>query len=230
MISTLLPLPLAGTCSWPSSKGGLSPNKAPPPLLHPEPHPLDSSTLQGTGAGMATCPAPTLVRVPWALTKFSSVTGSLLWLPRNSTSLSPSLTQGIPPLSPEPCSSLAPQSQALTTSPLQSLPFPHSRNTALGPLPTSLAFVTLSLVPRPQWALTISILYPKSLFMPLGQQAFPTGSLLPGSPHAYWLSDPNPLWRCDLTPSNPSHHVGASSVHLGFQFHLLLPLRHFNSP
>lgn len=158
------------------------------------------------------------------------VTGSLLWLPRISTSLSPSLTQGIPPLSPEPCSSLAPQSQALTTSPLQSLPFPHSRNTALGPLPTSLAFITLSLVPRPQWALTISILYPKSLFMPLGQQAFPTGSLLPGSPHAYWLSDPNPLWRCDLTPSNPSHHVGASSVHLGFQFHLLLPLRHFNSP
>lgn len=138
------------------------------------------------------------------------------------------LTQG--GVSPEPCSSLAPQSQALTTSPLQSLPFPHSRNTALGPLPTSLAFITLSLVPRPQWALTISILYPKSLFMPLGQQAFPTGSLLPGSPHAYWLSDPNPLWRCDLTPSSPSHHVGAPRVHLGSQFRPLLPLRHLNSP
>uniref|UniRef100_A0A4W2G1L7 MHC class I-like antigen recognition-like domain-containing protein n=1 Tax=Bos indicus x Bos taurus TaxID=30522 RepID=A0A4W2G1L7_BOBOX len=27
----------------------------------------------------------------------------------------------------------------------------------------------------PQWTLTISILYPKSLFVPLGQQAFPTG-------------------------------------------------------
>ena len=98
---------------------------------------------------------------------------------------------------------------------------------ALGPLSTSLAFITLSLVPQPQSTLTISILYPKSLFMPLGQQAFPTGSLLPG-PHPLLAGCLNPLWRCDLTPSNPSHHVGASQCAPWLS--LLLPLRYFNSP
>ena len=87
MTSTLLPPPLAGTCSWPSSKGGPFPQHGPSScILHPEPHPLDSSTLQGTGArlhvpwSLCSCPHSTLpcshpVRVPWALTKFSSVTG-----------------------------------------------------------------------------------------------------------------------------------------------------------
>ena len=41
------------------------------------------------------------------------------------------------------------------------LPLLHSGNTALGPLPTSLAFITLSLVPGYQQALTTST---KSLF------------------------------------------------------------------
>ena len=168
MTPTLLPSPCAGTCSWPSSKGGLSPNTAPPhscilnltlwipPLSRAQ---VLGSTSPGPSAAapMAPCPAPTLVRVPWALTKFSSITGPLLWCPESPPHSHPPSTR-VPLLfclylnprrgvSPEPCSSLAPQSQALTTSPLQSLPFPHSRDTALGPLPTSLAFITLSLVP-----------------------------------------------------------------------------------
>ena len=202
MTSTLLPPPLAGTCSWPSSKGGPFPQHGPSScILHPEPHPLDSSTLQGTGArlhvpwSLCSCPHSTLpcshpVRVPWALTKFSSVTGG------------PESPPHSHPPSPR-ASLLFPLSHAHPL-PLNPRPSPHLLCSA------HLLGLHLSLVPRPQWALTISILYPKSLFMPLGQQAFPTGSLLPGSPHAYWLSDPNPLWRCDLTPSNPSHHVGAS--------------------
>ena len=184
----------------PPPRGGLSPNTAPPPLLRPEPHPLDSSTLQGTGAGLhvpwslCSCPhgpLPCSHRCPSALGPHQVLINHrpplvvaqnlpLTLQPGHPSSSVFTLTQG--GVTPEPCSSLAPQSQALTTSPLQSLPFPHSRDTALGPLPTSLAFITLSLVPRPQWALTVSILYPKSLFMPLGQQAFPTGSLHPG-PH-----------------------------------------------
>ena len=94
MTPTLLPSPCAGTCSWPSSKGGLSPNTAPPhscilnltlwipPLSRAQV--LDSTSPGPSAAApMAPCPAPTLVRVPWALTKFSSITGPLLWCPES---------------------------------------------------------------------------------------------------------------------------------------------------
>lgn len=174
------------------------PQHGPSPLLHPKPHPLDSSTPRASGAGVllpwSVCssphdtlpcshPCPTALGPHQVLINHRPHGAQNLHLPHpgHPSSSVFTLTQG-GGVTPEPCSPLAPQSQALIASSLQSLPFPHSRNTALGPLPTSLAFITLSLVPRPQWTLTISILYPKSLFVPLGQQAFPTGSLLPG-PH-----------------------------------------------
>lgn len=193
--------PRAGTCSWPSTKGSLSPNRAPPHscILNLT---LWIPPLPGLQVLDSTCPGPSAVP-HMAIALLPPLSDCLGPSPSSHQSQAPwcpeSPPHSHPPsprasllfclylnprrgVTPEPCSPLAPQSQALTTSSLQSLPFPHSRNTARGPLPTSLAFITLSLVPRPQWTLTISILYPKSLFVPLGQQAFPTGSLLPG-PH-----------------------------------------------
>ena len=53
--------PVQAPALGPHPRGGLSPNMAPPPLLHPKPHPLDSSTLQATGAGL---------HLPWSLCSF----------------------------------------------------------------------------------------------------------------------------------------------------------------
>ena len=243
-VGHFLPPPRAGTCSWPSSKGSFSPNTAPPhscilnftlwiPPL-PGPQVLESS-CPGPSAvpPMAPCPAPTLVRLLWALTKFSSITGPMVPespppSPRASLLFCLSLNprRGV---TPGPCSPLAPQSQALTTSSLQSLPFPHSRNTC--PWST----VHLLSLHHPLFGSTTPVdshylnLVSEILVYATWSAGFSYRESSPRPPPpACWLPDPNPLWRCDLTPSNPSHHVGASQCAPWLS--LLLPLRYFNSP
>ena len=129
-------------------QGVLFPQHGTSPLLHPKLHPLDShSPGHRCWSPLALVP---LQFPPWHLALLPPLSDCLGPSPSSHQSQAPwcpeSPPHSHPPsprasllfclslnprrgVTPGPCSPLAPQSQALTTSSLQSLPFPHSRNT-----------------------------------------------------------------------------------------------------
>ena len=191
MTPTFLPPPLCRHLLLDLVQGRPFPQHGPSPLLHPEPHPLDSSTLQGAGAGL---------HVPWSLC--SSCHGTLpsshpcasalglhqilinhkppLWFPESPPHSHPP-SPGAPlfclhanpreGVSPEPCPRPVPQSQALSTissaascpsSTVGILPLVHCPPP--WPSSPSLWFLDTSKLSLPQQNLC---------FMPLGQLIFP---------------------------------------------------------